>query len=61
MTGSQSTRETMPLVVPVSPGMYVQMQVPRPMTGVEWDQMWRVLDAMKPGIVEDPPTEPEAG
>jgi hypothetical protein len=42
------------LTVPVSPYAYVQMNVPGTMTDREWAQMMRVLEAMKPGLVDRP-------
>jgi len=50
-----------PLNVPVSPGRTVTVAVPLPMTEDEWQNMLAVLDAMKPGIVYEPPARGPVG
>lgn len=37
--------------IPISAGRLAFIDVPRPMTAAEWDQLHRVLDAMRPGLV----------
>jgi hypothetical protein len=41
------------LMLPIRPGLWVALDGFRPMTPAEWDQMMRVLEAMRPGLVEE--------
>jgi hypothetical protein len=39
--------------IPISSGRLAFIDMPRPMTVAEWDQLLRVLDAMRPGLVAE--------
>lgn len=41
------------LTIPVSPGRNVDMKVPAPMLPEEWNVLCKVLDAMRPALVEE--------
>lgn len=43
----------MRLSIPIRPHVAAEMNLPRPMTSADWDQMMAVLETMKPGIVKD--------
>lgn len=48
------------LAIPVSLEFWGMLQISYPMTQAEWDQMLRILEAFRPGIVE-PPHDAEEG
>lgn len=43
------------LRIPIRPHIDAVLYVPYPMTAADWDQFMTVLEAMKPGLVPDPP------
>lgn len=47
--------------LPISAGEWPILNVPFPMTEAAWQQMITMLEAMKSGIVQVPPTEPADG
>jgi hypothetical protein len=46
--------------VPYAPGKWAIVQAAFPLIGGQWKQLGNVLEAMKPGLVEDEP-KPETG
>ena len=40
------------LAIPISPGECAKLGLHLPVTAQEWEQMMRVLEAMKPAILE---------
>jgi hypothetical protein len=46
------------IMLPVAPGVFATLGAPFPLTSGEWEQMVKVLEAMKPALVYDEP-EPE--
>lgn len=41
------------LTLPIRPGLWITLDGFRPMTPEDWAQMMRVLEAMRPGLVEE--------
>lgn len=57
---AEQDRERITLNIPVKPRLYASLTVTKPMTVAEWDQMMRVLEAMKPGLLDqDDPDDPD--
>ena len=52
-------RERVTLNIPVRPRHYASLTVSKPMTVAEWDQMMKVLAAMRPGLVDEPAGGPD--
>jgi hypothetical protein len=47
----EDSRPIETFVLPLSPGVVAELELPRPLRAPEWDQMQRVLAAMRPGLV----------
>lgn len=45
-------REPYTITLPLRAHVYGYLSIPVPLTPAEWEQMMRVITAMKPGIVE---------
>lgn len=51
----RTVSDTMEITIPLKGMDPVEMTIPQPLTGKAWDQMLKVLSAMKDGIVDDEP------
>jgi hypothetical protein len=55
-----TTRQSLTAVpIPLAAGEWVTLEGAFPLTDTAWRQMLRVLDVMKPGLVDEPVTEPD--
>lgn len=46
-------RQTVTLTLPLAPHAVALLQYQHPMRSGEWDQMMRLLEIMRPGVVSD--------
>lgn len=49
---AKATRQVDKLTIPLSPGHWAELTIPRPILGSEWRQMLKVLAAMEPPLVD---------
>jgi hypothetical protein len=50
---SEQTRQQTTFTIPIVPGKYAFFAVTWPMGPDDWAQIMRVLEAMKPGLVQE--------
>ena len=57
MQSKSKETESRIIQLPLLDGQWASLQIPVPMSDDDWDQMHKVLDAMKPGLVRSVPKE----